>query len=38
MVAVRSAHLNTAGEFELDKWIANLGIVNPEQGERLAAT
>ncbi|GKX53933.1 GTP diphosphokinase [Leminorella grimontii] len=38
MVAVRSAHLNTAGEFELDKWIASLGITHSEQSERLAAT
>ncbi|SUB81807.1 GTP pyrophosphokinase [Pragia fontium] len=38
MVAVRSAHLNTAGEFELEKWISNLGIHNPESSERLAAT
>ncbi|QBH97109.1 GTP diphosphokinase [Limnobaculum zhutongyuii] len=38
MVAVRSAHLNTAGEFELDKWIGILGINSPELCERLAAT
>ncbi|MCD1125535.1 GTP diphosphokinase [Jinshanibacter sp. LJY008] len=38
MVAVRSAHLNTAGEFELDKWIGSLGISSPELCERLAAT
>ncbi len=38
MVAVRSAHLNTAGEFALDQWIASLGIANPQSCERLAAT
>ncbi|GLR08384.1 GTP diphosphokinase [Mixta theicola] len=38
MVAVRSAHLNTAGEFALDEWITSLGIVNPQSSERLAAT
>lgn len=38
MVAVRSAHLNTAGEFELDKWIGSLGISSPELSARLAAT
>ncbi len=27
MVAVRSAHLNTAGEFALDEWIAGLGLL-----------
>ncbi len=36
MVAVRSAHLNTAGEFALDQWIASLGISNPQSCERLA--
>ncbi|CCG86175.1 GTP diphosphokinase [Erwinia piriflorinigrans] len=38
MVAVRSAHLNTAGEFALDQWIAGLGISNPQSCERLADT
>ncbi|MFD1801989.1 GTP diphosphokinase [Mixta tenebrionis] len=38
MVAVRSAHLNTAGEFALDQWITSLGIVNPQSSERLADT
>ncbi|VTR57396.1 GTP pyrophosphokinase [Serratia fonticola] len=38
MVAVRTAHLNTAGEFALDDWIASLGLPNPQSGERLAAT
>jgi len=38
MVAVRSAHLNTAGEFALDQWIASLGIANPQSCERIAAT
>ncbi|MEQ0582721.1 GTP diphosphokinase [Pantoea dispersa] len=38
MVAVRSAHLNTAGEFALDQWIASLSISNPQSCERLAET
>ncbi|MDU6433722.1 MAG: HD domain-containing protein, partial [Pantoea sp.] len=38
MVAVRSAHLNTAGEFALDQWIATLGIANPQSCERIAET
>ena len=38
MVAVRSAHLNTAGEFALDQWITSLGIANPQSCERLADT
>ncbi|PKH20000.1 GTP diphosphokinase [Enterobacterales bacterium CwR94] len=38
MVAVRSAHLNTAGEFAVDSWVASLGIANPQSCERLAAT
>lgn len=38
MVAVRSAHLNTAGEFALDQWIASLGIANPQSSARLADT
>ncbi|KAB8305252.1 GTP diphosphokinase [Erwinia endophytica] len=38
MVAVRSAHLNTAGEFALDQWITSLGITNQQSCERLADT
>jgi len=38
MVAVRSAHLNTAGEFALDEWITTLGIASQESCERLAET
>lgn len=38
MVAVRSAHLNPAGEFALDDWIASLGLANPQSSERLAET
>ncbi|MBP2168070.1 GTP pyrophosphokinase [Erwinia toletana] len=38
MVAVRSAHLNTAGEFALDQWITSLGISNQQSCERLADT
>ncbi|AJI94495.1 GTP diphosphokinase [Yersinia ruckeri] len=38
MVAVRSAHLNPAGEFALDDWIASLGLPNPQSCERLAET
>jgi len=38
MVAVRSAHLNTAGEFALDQWITSLGISNQQSCERLAET
>jgi len=38
MVAVRSAHLNTAGGFALDQWIASLTISNPQSCERLAET
>ncbi|MEZ3500579.1 GTP diphosphokinase [Pantoea sp. KPR_PJ] len=38
MVAVRSAHLNTAGEFALDQWIASLGIANPQSCKRIAET
>ena len=38
MVAVRSAHLNTAGEFALDAWIDSLGLSSPQSGERLAET
>jgi len=38
MVAVRSAHLNTAGEFVPEDWIASLGLSNPQSSERLAET
>ncbi len=38
MVAVRSAHLNTEGEFALDQWIASLGIANPQSCQRVADT
>lgn len=38
MVAVRSAHLNTDGEFVPDAWIASLGINNQQSCERLAET
>ena len=38
MVAVRSAHLNTDGEFALDQWIASLGVANPLSCDRLAET
>lgn len=38
MVAVRSAHLNTAGEFALDQWIASLGMTNPQSCQRIAET
>ncbi|PLR40971.1 GTP diphosphokinase [Chimaeribacter californicus] len=38
MVAVRSAHLNTAGEFALDAWIESLGLSSPQSCERLAET
>ncbi|VEB95603.1 GTP pyrophosphokinase [Cedecea lapagei] len=38
MVAVRSAHLNKAGEFAPEKWIASLGISNQQSCERLAET
>lgn len=37
MVAVRSAHLNKAGEFAPDKWVASLGI-SPHSCEPLAET
>ncbi|SQK72727.1 GTP pyrophosphokinase [Tatumella ptyseos] len=36
MVAVRSAHMNTAGEFALEQWIASLGIANEQSCQRLA--
>lgn len=38
MVAVRSAHLNTAGEFALDQWITSLGISNQQSCELLTET
>lgn len=38
MVAVRSAHLNTEGDFALDQWIASLGIANPQSCQRVAET
>ncbi|MDQ5892191.1 MAG: pyrophosphokinae, partial [Pseudomonadota bacterium] len=38
MVAVRSAHLNTEGEFVPDAWIASLGIASQQSCERLAET
>ncbi|SFN10020.1 GTP pyrophosphokinase [Izhakiella capsodis] len=38
MVAVRSAHMNNAGEFAPEKWIASLGIANEQSCERLTAT
>ncbi|OON39603.1 GTP diphosphokinase [Izhakiella australiensis] len=38
MVAVRSAHMNTAGEFDPEKWITSLGIANEQSCERLTAT
>ena len=38
MVAVRSAHLNKAGEFDPKKWIASLGISSQPSCERLAET
>ncbi|WP_127957346.1 GTP diphosphokinase [Serratia microhaemolytica] len=37
MVAVRSSHLNTAGEFALDHWIATLNLPNAQSCERLTA-
>lgn len=38
MVAVRSAHLSQAGEFDHEKWIASLGSLSPSSCERLAET
>ncbi|MGL4717902.1 MAG: HD domain-containing protein, partial [Kluyvera intermedia] len=38
MVAVRSAHLNKAGEFDPQKWITSLGISSQQSCERLAET
>lgn len=38
MVAVRSAHLNTAGEFVPEQWVASLNLSSPESCERLTAT
>src|SRR5699024_7920697 len=38
MVAVRSAHINKAGEFDPQKWIASLGIASQKSCECLAET
>ncbi len=38
MVAVRSAHINKAGEFDPKKWIASTGISSQQSCERLAET
>ena len=38
MVAVRSAHLSTTGEFDAGQWIASLGITNSQSSERLLET
>ena len=38
MVAVRSAHINKAGEFDPQKWIASLGITSQKSCECLAET
>ncbi|MYO03861.1 GTP diphosphokinase, partial [Salmonella enterica subsp. enterica serovar Typhimurium] len=38
MVAVRSAHLNKAGEFDHEKWVASLGIASQPSCERLTET
>lgn len=38
MVAVRSAHINKAGEFDPKKWIASPGISSQQSCERLAET
>ncbi len=38
MVAVRSAHINKAGEFNPEKWIASLGITSQKSCECLAET
>ncbi|MDF7680120.1 GTP diphosphokinase [Enterobacteriaceae bacterium ESL0689] len=38
MVAVRSAHLNQAGEFDPTKWVASLGMVSQPSCERLTET
>ena len=38
MVAVRSAHINKAGEFDPEKWIASLGITSQKSCECLAET
>ena len=35
MVAVRSAHINKAGEFDPEKWIASLGITSQKSCECL---
>lgn len=36
MVAVRSAYINKAGEFDLEKWIVSLGIISQKLCECLA--
>lgn len=36
MVAVRIAHINKAGEFDPEKWIASLGITSQKSCECLA--
>ncbi|AFJ45963.1 GTP diphosphokinase [Shimwellia blattae] len=38
MVAVRSAHLNTVGEFDLDNWVKSLHIANQQSCDILAET
>lgn len=38
MVAIRSSHLNPAGEFALDDWIASLGLTNAQSCQRIAET
>ncbi len=38
MVAVRSSHLNQAGEFIPDNWIANLGLADSGAGDQLVKT
>ncbi len=38
MVAVRGAHMNTAGKFGVDQWVMSLGIASAETGKRLAET
>ncbi|MGL4860841.1 MAG: GTP diphosphokinase [Enterobacteriaceae bacterium] len=38
MVAIRSTHLITAGEFDLHKWITNLSLSNVQTNERLVTT
>jgi len=38
MVAIRSSHLSKLGQFDLNKWLDHLGIVNVDARERLVAT